>query len=224
MTDDFSPIRWREEPSSCSTRRGCRARRPGWFVTAPRRSPRRSAAWRCAARRRSASPRPTAWFSACSPRRAARRRPSSSRAPPTLLGATRPDGGQSALGARPRRRSLRPPRWRDARGDRRRAPRVGQARCSRRTSKPTGASASTARELFAAGDRVLTHCNAGALATAGIGTAVGVIEAAARAGLVEMVWVDETRPLLQGARLTAWEMQRLGIPLPRGHRLHRSAR
>jgi methylthioribose-1-phosphate isomerase len=68
------------------------------------------------------------------------------------------------------------------------------------------------RELFSPGDRVLTHCNAGALATAGIGTAVGVITAAAAAGRVDMVWVDETRPLLQGARLTAWEMRRLGIP------------
>jgi methylthioribose-1-phosphate isomerase len=67
-------------------------------------------------------------------------------------------------------------------------------------------------ELFAKGDRVLTHCNAGALATAGIGTAIGVITAAAAAGRIDMVWVDETRPLLQGARLTAWEMQRLGIP------------
>lgn len=66
--------------------------------------------------------------------------------------------------------------------------------------------------LFREGDRVLTHCNAGALATAGIGTAVGVIAAAAAAGRVDMVWVDETRPLLQGARLTAWEMQRLGVP------------
>lgn len=69
--------------------------------------------------------------------------------------------------------------------------------------------------LFAAGDRVLTHCNAGALATGGIGTAVGVIAEAYRAGRVAAVWVDETRPLLQGARLTAWEMLRLGIP----HRL-----
>ncbi len=67
-------------------------------------------------------------------------------------------------------------------------------------------------ELFAAGDRVLTHCNAGALATGGIGTAIGVIAAAHRAGRVAAVWVDETRPLLQGARLTAWEMLRQGIP------------
>lgn len=69
--------------------------------------------------------------------------------------------------------------------------------------------------LFGAGERLLTHCNAGALATAGYGTAVGVIRAAHEAGKVERVWVDETRPLLQGARLTAWELGRLGIP----HRL-----
>jgi methylthioribose-1-phosphate isomerase len=60
--------------------------------------------------------------------------------------------------------------------------------------------------------RILTHCNAGGLATAGYGTAVGVIRAAAEAGKRIMVWVDETRPLLQGARLTAWELQRAGIP------------
>ena len=66
--------------------------------------------------------------------------------------------------------------------------------------------------LFAPGVRVLTHCNAGALATAGYGTAIGVIQSAWEGGKVGMVWVDETRPLLQGARLTAWEMKRLGIP------------
>ncbi|HXU45365.1 MAG TPA: S-methyl-5-thioribose-1-phosphate isomerase [Thermoanaerobaculia bacterium] len=67
-------------------------------------------------------------------------------------------------------------------------------------------------ELFARGDRVLTHCNTGSLATAGYGTALGVIQSAWKGGKVSMVWVDETRPLLQGARLTAWELQRLGIP------------
>lgn len=67
-------------------------------------------------------------------------------------------------------------------------------------------------ELFAPQDRVLTHCNTGALATAGYGTALGVIQASWAAGKVKMVWVDETRPLLQGARLTAWELQSLGIP------------
>ena len=66
--------------------------------------------------------------------------------------------------------------------------------------------------LFAPGVRALTHCNAGALATGGIGTAVGVLGAAFRAGRLAHVWVGETRPLLQGARLTAWEMLRLGIP------------
>jgi methylthioribose-1-phosphate isomerase len=66
--------------------------------------------------------------------------------------------------------------------------------------------------LIGAGERLLTHCNTGALATAGRGTAGGVIEAAFRAGRVAHVWVDETRPLLQGARLTAWELQRAGIP------------
>jgi len=66
--------------------------------------------------------------------------------------------------------------------------------------------------LFAAGDRALTHCNAGALATAGYGTAIGVLTSAWNAGRLAKVWVDETRPLLQGARLTAWELGRLGIP------------
>ncbi|HET7718441.1 MAG TPA: S-methyl-5-thioribose-1-phosphate isomerase, partial [Acidimicrobiales bacterium] len=61
--------------------------------------------------------------------------------------------------------------------------------------------------------RILTHCNAGALATVGYGTALGVIRAAAEAGKRPHVYVDETRPFLQGARLTAWELQREGIPL-----------
>ena len=62
------------------------------------------------------------------------------------------------------------------------------------------------------GGRLLTHCNAGALATAGYGTALGVIRSAARAGKVRAVFADETRPYLQGARLTAWELLREGIP------------
>lgn len=60
--------------------------------------------------------------------------------------------------------------------------------------------------------RVLTHCNAGALATAGWGTALGVVRELHGRGRVETVYVDETRPLLQGARLTAWELVRAGIP------------
>jgi methylthioribose-1-phosphate isomerase len=63
--------------------------------------------------------------------------------------------------------------------------------------------------------RVLTHCNAGALACVGYGTALGVVRAAHEAGRRPFVWVDETRPVLQGARLTAWELGRLGVP----HRL-----
>ena len=66
--------------------------------------------------------------------------------------------------------------------------------------------------LFGQGEAVLTHCNSGGLATAGIGTALGVIRRAWEAGKVSHVFVDETRPLLQGARLTAWELARLGIP------------
>jgi methylthioribose-1-phosphate isomerase len=66
--------------------------------------------------------------------------------------------------------------------------------------------------LFAPGTRALTHCNAGGLATAGYGSAVGALRAAWERGLLERVLVDETRPLLQGARLTAWELERLDIP------------
>jgi methylthioribose-1-phosphate isomerase len=61
--------------------------------------------------------------------------------------------------------------------------------------------------------RVLTHCNAGALATAGYGTALGVVRAAHEAGRLDHVLADETRPFFQGARLTAWELQRDGIPV-----------
>jgi methylthioribose-1-phosphate isomerase len=60
--------------------------------------------------------------------------------------------------------------------------------------------------------RILTHCNAGALATAGYGTALGVIRAAAEQGKVRQVFADETRPFLQGARLTAWELVRDHVP------------
>jgi methylthioribose-1-phosphate isomerase len=66
--------------------------------------------------------------------------------------------------------------------------------------------------LIPAGARLLTHCNTGGLATGGYGTALGAVRAAWEAGLVVHVWVDETRPLLQGARLTAWELDALGIP------------
>jgi len=68
-------------------------------------------------------------------------------------------------------------------------------------------------ELLPDGSRVLTHCNAGALATAGHGTALGVIRSAVEAGKKISVIADETRPFLQGARLTAWEMIQEGIPI-----------
>ena len=65
--------------------------------------------------------------------------------------------------------------------------------------------------LVGHGARVLTHCNAGALATGGIGTALAPIYVAAERGLQVAVFADETRPLLQGSRLTAWELARAGI-------------
>ncbi|WP_318393405.1 S-methyl-5-thioribose-1-phosphate isomerase [Enterobacter sp.] len=66
--------------------------------------------------------------------------------------------------------------------------------------------------LVTPGSRLLTHCNTGGLATAGVGTALGVIARAHQEGKVANVWVDETRPLLQGGRLTAWELGELGVP------------
>jgi len=66
--------------------------------------------------------------------------------------------------------------------------------------------------LIQDGEGVLTHCNTGGLATAGIGTALGVIRRAHEQGKRIHVYADETRPLLQGGRLTAWELQKLGIP------------
>jgi methylthioribose-1-phosphate isomerase len=68
-------------------------------------------------------------------------------------------------------------------------------------------------ELIADGDRLLTHCNAGALATGGMGTALAPIYRAWQRGTRLHVFVDETRPVLQGARLTAWELSRAGVPL-----------
>jgi methylthioribose-1-phosphate isomerase len=72
--------------------------------------------------------------------------------------------------------------------------------------------AAHAAALFAPGTRALTHCNAGGLATGGYGSAVGALLAAYERGLLAHVWVDETRPLLQGARLTAWELEAASIP------------
>jgi methylthioribose-1-phosphate isomerase len=72
--------------------------------------------------------------------------------------------------------------------------------------------AAHAAGLFGPGTRALTHCNAGGLATGGYGSAVGALRAAFERDLLQHVWVDETRPLLQGARLTAWELEAVGIP------------
>ncbi len=69
-----------------------------------------------------------------------------------------------------------------------------------------------AADLLGPATRALTHCNAGGLATGGYGSAVGALRTAWERGLLERVWVDETRPLLQGSRLTAWELEALGIP------------
>lgn len=73
--------------------------------------------------------------------------------------------------------------------------------------------ASFGADLIPAGATILTHCNTGALATGGYGTALGVIRRAYEQGKVTTVYTDETRPLLQGARLTAWELVRAGIPV-----------
>ncbi len=67
-------------------------------------------------------------------------------------------------------------------------------------------------EIFKKKSRVLTHCNTGALATGGNGTALNVIRYAFEKGMVDFVYADETRPLLQGSRLTAWELNKYGIP------------
>jgi methylthioribose-1-phosphate isomerase len=72
--------------------------------------------------------------------------------------------------------------------------------------------ASHTADLLSSGTRALTHCNAGGLATGGYGSAVGALLTAFERGLLAHVWVDETRPLLQGARLTAWELETASIP------------
>ncbi len=72
--------------------------------------------------------------------------------------------------------------------------------------------AAHAADLLAPGSRALTHCNAGGLATGGFGSAVGALLTAWERGSLAQVWIDETRPLLQGARLTAWELEAASIP------------
>ena len=129
------------------------------------------------------------------PRCAARARPPSTSPPRSTR--------QAALAARhpgPPRRS--PPTSADAA----RALHADEVeRCERMGATP---------RALSRGPRILTHCNAGALATGGYGTALGVVRAAYAADPTVRVVVDETRPLLQGARLTAWELEREGIPHP----------
>jgi len=98
---------------------------------------------------------------------------------------------------------------------RQRAAAAALARARAIEAEDAAASAAIARHglgLVGAGSRILTHCNTGALVSAGEGTAFAIILAAHRAGRVARLWVDETRPLLQGARLTAYEAGRAGIP------------
>ena len=87
-----------------------------------------------------------------------------------------------------------------------------RSRCARKISPSTAPSGGNGAALVPDGKTVLTHCNAGALATAGYGTALGVIRAAVESGKKMDVFADETRPFLQGARLTVWELQQDGIP------------
>ena len=130
-----------------------------------------------------------------------------------------PDGGQPALGGRPDDGPLRGDRRpvRGRRRDRRRDARRGR-RDRLRGDRPTTAGWPTFG-LDVAADarrtgrvRILTHCNTGPLACGQFGTALGVVQAAHHAERPIHVWVDETRPYLQGARLTAWELAQAGVP------------
>ncbi len=113
------------------------------------------------------------------------------------------DGGEPALGARPGARS----RGSDAARAEAEALRIHEEQIA-----SDAASGELGAALIERGATVLTHCNAGSLATGGIGTALGVVKTAHWQGKRISVLVDETRPLLQGARLTAWELAREGIP------------
>jgi methylthioribose-1-phosphate isomerase len=100
-------------------------------------------------------------------------------------------------------------------GDAKRAAAAALAQARAIEAEDAAASAAIATHglnLVGDGCRILTHCNTGALVSAGEGTAFAIILAAHRAGRVARLWVDETRPLLQGARLTAYEAGRAGIP------------
>jgi len=115
------------------------------------------------------------------------------------------------------RRALAAYRRARADGDRdaRHAARAAVAEARTIAAQDAAASAAMARHglsLITPGARILTHCNTGALVSGGEGTAFAVILAAHRAGRLAQLWIDETRPLLQGARLTAYEARRAGLP------------
>jgi methylthioribose-1-phosphate isomerase len=90
---------------------------------------------------------------------------------------------------------------------------LAQARAiAREDARASAAMAAHGLKLVPDNARILTHCNTGSLVSAGEGTAFAVVLAAHRAGRLGRLWIDETRPLLQGARLTAWEAARAGLP------------
>ena len=167
---------------------------------------RRSASSRSAAPRRSASRRRWGWRRPRAARRAADTAGAArgARGRARAAGGLAADGGQPRLGARSLRRGHRAAPGRRT-SCARRSPTLARrihddevARCL--------AMGRHGAELLSPGARVLTHCNAGALATGGYGSALGVVRAAHARDPGLHVWVDETRPLLQGARLTAWEL------------------
>ena len=124
-----------------------------------------------------------------------------------------PHRGQPVLGDSPHARVLRPPTRPRARAALRDALLAEAGRIEAEDLESCRRLGDLGAGLLPPQARVLTHCNAGALATAGYGTALGVIRSAARIGKLDAVFADETRPFLQGARLTAWELLRDGIPV-----------
>jgi methylthioribose-1-phosphate isomerase len=130
-------------------------------------------------------------------------RPATVRSAARKLAATRPTAVNLAWGV-----SLALEAWEDGGADGALKAAEAIAAADVEANRALGAAGA---ELVPAAARVLTHCNTGSLATVGYGTALGVVRAAAEDGKRPHVWVDETRPVLQGARLTAWELERLGI-------------
>ena len=124
-----------------------------------------------------------------------------------------PSTGMHGMAHRAARRGGRPNVRRCRLADRRAGSSPRPVGWPTRTSRSTERIGAHGAELIPDGANVLTHCNTGALATVEYGTALGVIRAAVEAGKRLHVFVDETRPFLQGARLTAWELQQDGIPL-----------